>query len=69
MPLKEKFNIAYSSLRSFHCGSMVMNLTSIHEDEGLILGLVFNGLMIWLCCEQWCRLQMWLESCVAVAVV
>ena len=25
--------------RSFHCGSVVTNPTSIHEDVGLILGL------------------------------
>ena len=25
--------------RSSHCGSVVMNLTSIHEDAGLIPGL------------------------------
>ena len=26
-------------LLSFHCGSAVMNPTSVHEDVGLILGL------------------------------
>ena len=28
-----------------------------------------SGLRIWHCHELWCRLQMWLGSCVAVAVV
>ena len=28
-----------------------------------------SGLRIWHCCEQWCRLQTWLRSWVAVAVV
>ena len=26
-------------VRQFHCGSVVTNLTSIHEDTGSILGL------------------------------
>ena len=28
-----------------------------------------TGLRIWHCCELWWRLQMWLRSCIAVAVV
>ena len=28
-----------------------------------------SGLRIWHCHELWCRLQMWLGSCIAVAVV
>ena len=28
-----------------------------------------SGLRIWRCCELWCRLQVWLGSCIAVAVV
>ena len=31
--------ISTSKLRSSHCGSVVMNLTSVHEDAGLIPGL------------------------------
>ena len=42
----------------------VKDLTSIHEDEGLIPGLL-SGLRIWRCCELWGRLQ----TCIAVAVV
>ena len=44
------------------------NQTSIHEDTGSILALL-SGLRIQLCHELWCGLQMWLRSCVAVAVV
>ena len=40
--------------RSSHCGSVVGNLTSIHEVAGLIPGLAL-GLRIWHCCELWCR--------------
>ena len=45
----------------------VTNLTSILEDTGSILGLL-SGLRMQHCCELWCRLQMWLRYCVAVAV-
>ena len=52
---------------SSHCGSAVMNPTRIHEDVGLI-----PGIAQWVedrCChELWCRLQMQLESGVAMAV-
>ena len=48
---------------SSHHGSAEKNLTSIHEDIGSIPGL--SGLRIW----SWCRSQMWLGSCFAVAVV
>ena len=42
-------------------GSVVTNLTSIHEDFGLIPGLT-QGLRIRHCRELWCRLQTWLRS-------
>ena len=29
----------------------------------------FSGLRIWRCRERWCRSQMWLGSCIAVAIV
>ena len=44
----------------------VKNPTSIHEDAGLILGSL-SGLRIRRCRELWCRSQMQLGSCVAVA--
>ena len=45
----------------------VMNWTSIHGDAGLILAS-FSGLRIQGCSELWCRLQVWLRFCIAVAV-
>ena len=47
--------------------SVVVNLTSIHEDWVLILALL-SGLRIWHCRELWGRSQMWLGSGIAVAV-
>ena len=53
--------------RSSHCGSVEVNLTSIHEDTGSIPGPV-QWVEEWHCCELWCRLQTWLGSHVTVAV-
>ena len=44
------------------------NLTSIHEDVGLIPGLL-TGLRVQCCCELWYGLQTRLGSQVAVVVV
>ena len=44
------------------------NLTSIHEDAGLIPGLALSGLRIRHCCELWCRSKNRLGSCVAVTL-
>ena len=46
----------------------LMNPTSIPEDSGPSLALL-SGSGIGYCCELWCRPQMQLGSCVAVAVV
>ena len=54
-----------SSSMSSHRGSVEINLTGIHEVGSLAL---FSGLRIQHCCDLWCRSQMWLRSCVAVAV-
>ena len=56
------------SNRSSHCGSVVMNPTSMHEHAGLIPGLI-QRLRIWWCHELWRRLKTWLGSLIAVAVV
>ena len=52
--------------RSSHCGSAATNPTSIHEGSCSIPGLT-HGLRIQHCCEQWCRLQIQLGYCIAVA--
>ena len=53
---------------SSHHGSVEMNLTSIHEDAGLI-----PGLDQWVkgphCCELWCRSQTQLGSGIVEAVM
>ena len=52
------------------CGSVVMNLTSIHEDMSYIPGLTpLSGLRFWCCHELQYRLQMQLGSGIAMAVV
>ena len=48
---------------------MVINLTNIHEDEGLIPGPAQGVGDVALSCELQCRSQMQLGSNVAVAVV
>ena len=53
---------------SSHCGSVATNPTSIHKDAGLIPCLA-QWLRILRCHGLWYRLQTWLESGVAVAVV
>ena len=63
----------FRSFRRIGIGAAIMaqwltNPTSIHEDAGLIPGLL-SGLRIWHCCELWCRLQMRLGSYVAMAVI
>ena len=54
--------------RSSHRGSMEKNLISIDEDTGSIPGFTqWVKDLLWR--EQWCRLQMWPGSGVAMAVV
>ena len=48
------------------CGSVVMNLTGIHE-EGLVPGLA-HCIRIWHCRELQCRSKTHLVACIAVAV-
>ena len=50
--MRPYFKIWWSS----RCGSVVVNLTSIHENAGLIPGLTqLSGLRIWHCHELWYR--------------
>ena len=46
-------------------GTVKTNPTRNHEVAGSIL---LSGLRIQRCCDLWCRLQTWLQYCVAVAV-
>ena len=76
MFLMDYTQCVYSLLQNFlkkdswisYCGSVETNLTSIHEDAGLIPGLA-KQVKIQRCHELWCRLQMQFRSRVALAVV
>ena len=57
----------YGEPQSSHCGSVDWEPTSIHENAGLIPGLL-RGLRIWHCRQLWHRLQMQLRFWIAVAV-
>ena len=61
-------NLKWIHAGNSRCGAVEMNLTRNHEVAGLIPGLL-SELRIRCCCELWCRLQMWLGSGVAMAVV
>ena len=52
---------------SSYCGAVETNPTRNHEVTGSIPGLT-RGLRIQHCHELWCRSQMWLGSCDAVAL-
>ena len=55
--------------RSSRCGTAEINLTSIHENAGLIPGLAQQVGDLKSCHELWCRSQMWLRSRIAVVLV
>ena len=63
------FKIDFQSLTagSSRCSSAFTNPTGICEDKDSVLGLA-GGLRIWHCYELWCRSQMQLGSCIALAV-
>ena len=54
-------DLKFSSGSSHH-GSVVVNLTSIHEA-------LLSGLRVWCCHKLRCRSQMWLGSGISVPVV
>ena len=57
-----------SLCRSSHCGTVErIHLGTMRLWVRSLASL--SGLRFWHCCELWCRLQMWLRSDVAVAVV
>ena len=60
--------IKKENLGSSHCGTAEMNLTSMHEDTGLIPGLA-SWVKVQPGCELWYRSQTWLRCHIAVAVV
>ena len=66
--LTSLLNFLKNKTRSSHCSSAVMNLTNTHEDADSIPGSLSRW-RIHRCHELWCRLQTWLGSCIAVAVV
>ena len=57
------YNQDFFLFGSSHCGSAVMNLTSIHEMQVRSLVLL-SGLKIRHCHELWCRSQMQLGFCI-----
>ena len=62
----KKKPISEKQKRSSHCGSAESNPTSMSMwIQSLAL---ISGLRIQLCHELWYRLQIWLRSCVAMAV-
>ena len=66
--LTKIFKSYSQGLLSYHRGSAVKKLTSIHEDEVQSLASL-SGFRIQCCHELWCTLKMQLGSGVAVAMV
>ena len=57
---------------------MLLGVPIVAQQKQIQLGSVrlwdrslpsLSGLMIWHCCELWCRLKMWLRSVIALVVV
>ena len=67
LPMKTSW-LKMCTVGSSRCGTVLTNPTGIHEDAGLIPGLS-QWAGVWCCCELWYRLQTWLGSHVAMAVV
>ena len=65
---EENLYLKNISLGSSRRGSVVNEPSSIHENVGSIPGLT-QRVKDRCCCELWYRLQTWLGSCIAVAVV
>ena len=55
LPTRMQLILIHTRFWSSHRGSVVTDLTSIHEDSGSILDLA-SGLRIRHCCGLWCKL-------------
>ena len=67
------FKIKYLLVKPIFIGVSVVVQGKQIQLESMRMGVwslaLLSGLRIWHCRELWCRLQIWLGSCITVAVV